>query len=51
MQRVNTFRGKLIFLIFCEKNELYLIENNNYALGLFERDHQEIAHVHLADLV
>ncbi len=28
-----------------------MIENNGSALGLFERDHQEIAQVHLADLV
>jgi hypothetical protein len=33
------------------KNESDFLENNGYALGLFERDHQEIAHVHLADLV
>jgi hypothetical protein len=33
------------------KNKFDFIENNGYALGLFERDHQEIAQVHLADLV
>jgi len=29
----------------------YFLESNGFALGLFERDHQEIAQVHLADLV
>jgi hypothetical protein len=43
-----------MLILFEKKKETYefdFLETNNYALGLFERDHQEVAQVHLADLV